>query len=67
MEKDDEMKLFDERGFSFVYLVSRYKSEGYTAVGVSYLISRAADLIDMQGEGVGWEAIAVPEGEVATP
>jgi hypothetical protein len=67
LEKDDELKLFDGRGCSFVCLVSRYESEGYTLVGVSYLIPRVADMIGMQGEGMGWEAIAVPEGEVATP
>lgn len=58
--KEDE---FDHLGISFVYLVSRKEEEGYTAIGMSYLMPRAFALI----ENLGWEDVAVPEAETALP
>jgi hypothetical protein len=54
---------YDALGRSYVYLVSKYADEGYTAIGTSYVVPRAYSLIAT----VGWEGI-LKEGErVAKP
>jgi len=64
LETSDELTLFDHMGFTFAVLVSKYKNEGWTLVGTSYLMPRAGDVLMMQGECRGWKELAVPEGDV---
>ncbi|KAL1598009.1 hypothetical protein SLS60_008497 [Paraconiothyrium brasiliense] len=67
LDDDDPLTLFDRRGRVSVWLVSRHEEEGEFEVGLSYLFPTVAFLIQMEGEGQGWDAVAVPLGETATP
>jgi hypothetical protein len=63
VENERPAEEYDALGRSYVYLVSKYAGEGYTAIGISYVVPRAYSLIAT----VGWEGI-LKEGErVAKP
>ncbi|KAF1976258.1 hypothetical protein BU23DRAFT_597123 [Bimuria novae-zelandiae CBS 107.79] len=54
--------VWDEHGATFVEVVPKHEEEGDVLVGISRLIPRADEFIEM-----GWECLAVPVGEVALP
>ena len=65
LETDDDLELFDHMGFTFAILISVHKEEGWTLVGTSYLMPRAGDIMMLDYDCGGWNALVVPDCGVA--
>lgn len=65
LETDDDLDLFDHMGFTFAIVISKYKEEGWTMVGTSSLMPRAGDIMMLDYNCGGWNALVAPDGVVA--
>lgn len=65
LETTDDLDLYDHMGFTFVYLISVHEKEGWTFVGTSCLMPRAGDIMMLDYDCGGWNALVAPDGGVA--
>jgi|SRR5690242_13271579 len=64
LDTDNPLDLVDTKGFTFAYLVSGFKEEGWVMVTPGSLMPRAGQSLMHEGEYRGWAEIYREAGDI---